>query len=294
MCPRQCKVKRENGETGFCRAGNEAKVALVSVHKWEEPCISGKNGAGTVFFSNCNMRCIFCQNYAISALGYGITVDTGRLAEIFLEQQARGVECLELVTPTQYAAVIAAALKTARTAGLKLTVVCNTNAYETIETIKMLAPYVDVFLPDMKYWDETIARKYSQAPNYAATATAAIRAMYEAAGPAVMAGNMLKKGVLVRHLILPWQYKDSIKIVEWLWKTFGDNIYLSLMNQYTPAYKAAEIPQLNRKLTTFEYQKVIDAALDLGIKNCFVQERASSSKRFIPEFNGDNVLPTGH
>lgn len=265
-------------------------MALVSVHKWEEPCISGKNGAGTVFFSNCNLKCEFCQNYTISAQGYGISVDVARLAEIFLEQQQKNVECLELVTPTHYAPVVIEALKRARAAGLKLTVVYNTNAYESIAVIDQLSTYVDVFLPDLKYFDDAAAQKYSHAPDYFHFAAASIKRMVAAVGPLVMENNLMKKGVLVRHLILPWLYKDSIKIVEWLWSTFGDKIYISLMSQYTPAYNAAAFPKINRKLTTFEYQKVVDAALALGIKNCFVQEKSASSVDFIPVFDGSGVL----
>ncbi len=291
MCARHCNVNREKDELGFCRAGTMAKVALVSVHKWEEPCISGQNGAGTVFFSNCTMRCEFCQNYTISAQGHGVLIDEMRLADIFMEQQARNVECLELVTPTQYIPAIIKALKIARDAGLKLTVVYNTNAYETVESIEMLAEYVDVFLPDMKYFDEAAAAEYSHAPGYFKTASAAIKKMFDITGPAVMENNMLKKGVLVRHLILPWLYKDSIKIVNWLWESFGNDIYISLMNQYTPTYRADKFPKINRKITTYEYQQVVNKALDLGIKKCFVQEKGSSSEKFIPCFNGDNVLP---
>ncbi|MDQ0203652.1 radical SAM protein [Pectinatus haikarae] len=291
LCPRRCKIDRSHDERGFCGAGAQAKVALVSIHKWEEPCISGKKGAGTVFFSHCNLRCEFCQNYAISARGYGVEVDAARLAEIFLEQQGRAVECLELVTPTHYAPIIIEALKRARASGLNLPVVYNTNAYESIEIIDALSEYVDVFLPDLKYFSDDAAGKYSHAPDYFHFATAAIKKMTAVAGPVIMENGLMKKGVLVRHLILPWLYKDSIKIVEWLWATFGSDIYISLMNQYTPAHNAFSISKLNRKLTTYEYQKVVDAALELGIENCFIQEKSASSTDFIPNFDGKGVLP---
>lgn len=279
---------------GFCRSGSKAKIALVSLHKWEEPCITGKTGAGTVFFSNCNLRCEFCQNYEISAQGYGITVDEDRLAEIFLEQQARNAACLELVTPTHYGPVILKALKKARAAGLTLTVVYNTGAYETTELINALSEYVDVFMPDLKYFNDDAAREYSHAPDYFTFASAAIKRMFFHTGPAVLEDGLLKKGVLVRHLILPWLYKDSIKIINWLWENFGNDIYISLMNQYMPSYHACRFPKLNRKLTTYEYQQVANAALDLGITKCFVQEKSSSSTKFVPIFDGRGVLPGCH
>ncbi|WP_196593180.1 radical SAM protein [Pectinatus sottacetonis] len=292
LCPRQCRVSRNDGDLGFCGAAIEPEVALVSVHKWEEPCISGKKGAGTVFFSHCNMRCVFCQNYEISANGYGIRVSEERLAEIFLEQQQRNVECIELVTPMHYAETVVKALAKARKKGLCIPVVYNSNGYESADTIELFADYVDVFLPDLKYFSDVPAVKYSNAPDYFKTASAAIKKMFSITGPFVMEDKMMKKGVLVRHLILPWLYKDSIRIVKWLWENFGDNIYISLMNQYVPMYRAKEFSKINRKITTYEYQKVIDAALELGIKNCFVQERGTSSKKFVPDFNGQGVKRT--
>lgn len=283
-------MDRKIGQKGYCQAGNTAKVALVSIHKWEEPCISGENGAGTVFFSHCNLSCEFCQNHAISAEGYGIDVSEDRLAEIFLQQQSCGVECLELVSPTHYADIIVRALAKAKKNNLSIPVVYNCNGYQSVEEIASLEGYVDVFLPDLKYYDDEYAVKYSHAPGYFTAASKAIKKMFEITGPVVMDNNMLKKGVLVRHLILPWLYKDSIKIMQWLRDNFADDIYISLMNQYIPAHNAINIPKLNRKLTTFEYQKVIDAALAMGIKNCFVQEKSSASIEFIPDFNGANVL----
>lgn len=283
-------MDRKIGQKGYCQAGNTAKVALVSIHKWEEPCISGENGAGTVFFSHCNLSCEFCQNHAISAAGYGIDVSEDRLTEIFLQQQSRGVECLELVSPTHYADIIVRALAKAKKNNLSIPVVYNCNGYQSVEEIASLEGYVDVFLPDLKYYDDEYAVKYSHALGYFTAASKAIKKMFEITGPVVMDNNMLKKGVLVRHLILPWLYKDSIKIMQWLRDNFADDIYISLMNQYIPAHNAINIPKLNRKLTTFEYQKVIDAALAMGIKNCFVQEKSSASIEFIPDFNGANVL----
>lgn len=290
LCPRHCKVNRARGEKGYCRAGSEAKIALVSLHKWEEPCIAGANGAGTVFFSHCTLHCEFCQNYTISAQGYGVTVNEKRLAEIFLQQQTRGATCLELVTPTHYAPIIIHAIAKARSAGLSLPVVYNTNAYMNTDVVDMLSPYVDVFLPDLKYFDDKAALQYSHAPHYFQVASAAIKRMFTAKGPVQFKNTLLKKGILVRHLILPWLYKDSIKIVNWLWSNFGDDIYISLMNQYIPSYNAEKFPKINRSLTTYEYQQVINAALDLGISHCFVQEKSAASTKFVPNFNGSGVI----
>ncbi len=290
LCPRHCAVERKKGQRGYCGAGLLPKVALVSLHEWEEPIISGKNGAGTVFFSHCNLRCEFCQNYEISSNGKGIEVSVERLSNIFLEQQERGASCLELVTPTPYLYPIVEALQRAKKRGLTLTVVYNTNAYVTPEAIELCRGLVDVFLPDLKYSAEQAAISYSHAPHYFAAATAAIEKMFELTGKPEVKRGLLKKGVLVRHLVLPWLYKDSMKILKYLFEHFGNDIYLTIMNQYTPAYNAFKIPKLNRRLTTFEYQKVVDYALNLGFSNCFVQEKSAASENYIPHFDGAGVL----
>ncbi len=292
LCPRQCGVNRLAGQLGYCGAGRLARVALVSLHPWEEPCIAGKSGAGTGFFSHCSLRCLFCQNSAISHEAEGIDVTEERLAEIFLEQQARGAATLDLVTPTHYAPQILAALWTAKERGLTIPVVWNCGGYERPEIVREIAPYVDVFLPDLKYMDENSAAECSDAGDYFSYASAAVSSMVEAKGaPVIGPDGILESGVLVRHMILPGKRKESMGILDWLWESFGDTVMLSLMGQYTPLYRAAEVKGLNRKLTTFEYQSVVDHALDLGITRCYVQDREAASEEFVPVFDGSGVLP---
>lgn len=291
LCPRRCGVDRLAGARGYCGAGRLARVALVSLHPWEEPCIAGSAGAGTVFFSHCSLRCLFCQNAVISHEENGLDVTDERLAEIFLEQQARGAATLDLVTPTHFAPQILTALRIAKSHGLTLPVVWNSSGYESPEMIRAIADEIDVFLPDLKYIDEKSAAECSGARDYFAFASAAIEAMIEAKGtPIFREDGILTRGVLVRHLILPGKRKESMKILDWLWKTFGDKIMLSLMGQYTPMYRAAEVKGLSRKLTTFEYQSVVDHALDLGITRCYVQERGAASEEFVPKFDGTGVI----
>lgn len=291
LCPRHCGVKRLAGERGYCGAGRLARVALVSLHPWEEPCIAGSNGAGTVFFSHCSLRCLFCQNSVISHEENGIDVTEERLAEIFLEQQARGAATLDLVTPTHFAPQVLAALRAAKARGLTLPVVWNSSGYERPETIRAIADEVDVFLPDLKYIDEKSAAECSDARDYFSYASMAIEAMVEAKGaPVLREDGILESGVLVRHLILPGKRKESMKILDWLWEKFGDRVLLSLMGQYTPMYRATEIKGLNRKLTTFEYQSIVDHALKLGITRCYVQERSAASEEFVPKFDGTGVI----
>ncbi len=289
LCPRRCGVNRTMS-VGFCGAGDKVRIALVSLHQWEEPCLVGEKGAGTVFFSYCNLRCVYCQNHEISHGGQGWEVSLERLAEIFLEQQARGAATLDLVTPTHYVPQIITALDMAKARGLTLPVVYNSSAYETTETIAALKGYVDVYLPDMKYKSADSGREYSAAPDYFTHASAAIKAMAEQVGKAELdADGQLRKGVLVRHMVLPGHRHESREIVKWLWDNFGDTIMVSLMNQYTPMYKAAAHKPLNRRLTTFEYESVVDYALSLGLENAYIQERRSASEEFVPDFNGAGV-----
>lgn len=290
LCPRACKVNRLAGEKGFCMAGSLPSAALACLHHWEEPCLSGSAGAGTIFFSHCNLRCAFCQNHTISHEGYGVEVDIPRLAAIFLEQQARGAHNLDLVTPTHYVPQIVEALTLARQDGFSLPVVYNSNAYETVATVSQLAGQVDIFLPDLKYFNSTYAERYSAAPDYFTYASRAIAKMVEIAGsPVFDASGIMQSGVIVRHLALPGLSADSRLILEWLWQTFGNDIYISLMNQYTPVYQAGLFREINRRLTTWEYDKLIDYALELGFENCFIQEGRTASVEYIPEFNGEGV-----
>lgn len=289
LCPRRCGVDRRES-VGFCGAGALARIALVSLHHWEEPCLTGDNGAGTVFFSYCNLRCCFCQNHEISHGGKGVEVTDERLAELFMEQQQRGAATLDLVTPTHYVPQIIHALDMAREKGFQLPVVYNSGAYETVETIESLRDYVDVFLPDLKYIEAASAKEYSQAEDYFPVASAAIRRMVEIAGSLQFdEDGQLRRGVLVRHLVLPGHRHESMRVLDWLWQTFGDTIQISLMNQYTPMYKAAEHKGMNRRLTTFEYESVVNHAVDLGITNCYVQEGQTASEKFVPTFDNRGV-----
>ena len=289
LCPRNCGVDRYKS-LGFCGAGALPKVALVSLHPWEEPCLTGANGAGTVFFSYCNLRCCFCQNHEISHGGQGEEVTVARLAEIFLEQQERGAATLDLVTPTHYVPQIIEALKMAKAKGFKLPVVYNSGAYEQVETIDALQGVVDIYLPDLKYFSGESAGAYSEAADYPEVAKAAIKAMFEQVGPLQFNDDgSLAKGVIVRHMVLPGHRRESMEILEWLWQEFGDKVQISLMSQYTPMYRAGEHKNLKRRLTTFEYDSVVEHAMELGITRCYTQERRAASEEYVPEFNGAGV-----
>lgn len=285
LCPRLCAVDRKE-TIGFCGAG-ELKVARAMLHKWEEPCISGKNGAGAVFFSYCNLRCSYCQNYEISRDGNGKEISVERLADIFTNLKNMGAETLDLVTPAHFSPQIKKALLIAKDKGLDIPVVYNTGGYERAEIIKEISSVVDVFMPDFKYFSDELAKKYSSANDYVQTVKAAINAMYEAKGKFKIENGIMTKGVLIRHLVLPGQRKDSMKILKYLYETFGDNIYLSLMGQYVPTPYVAK--ELNRKLTTFEYESVVNYAVDLGFKHAYTQEKTAAAKDFIPDFNGCGV-----
>lgn len=292
LCPRMCGVDRTAGQRGYCGADDKIRIALVSLHKWEEPCLTGKKGAGTVFFSYCNMGCLFCQNYDISHDGKGIDVDTQRLAEIFMEQQARGAASLDLVTPTHYSLQIVEALEIAKARGFSLPVVYNCGGYERPGIIEQLRGHVDIFLPDLKYHDEIPAREYSAAPGYFKYASSSIEKMYDITGPCQFdSEGQMTRGVLVRHLILPGHSGDSCAILDYLHGMFGDGIYVSLMNQYTPMPAVSCVKNLKRRLTTYEYELVVDHALSLGMENCFVQDGSAAGEGLIPIFSGSNVLP---
>ena len=289
LCPRNCGVDRTK-RAGFCGAGEKIRVALVSLHKWEEPCLVGENGAGTVFFSHCNLKCVYCQNFEISSGGRGEEISIERLAEIFLEQQERGAANVELVTPTHYVPQICAALDLAKANGLKLPVVYNTSAYENLSTLELLRDRVDIFLPDLKYFSDEAAVTFSRAPNYFNAASAAIRKMVELVGaPAFSATGNMTRGVIVRHLILPNFRRDSIKILDWLYENFGDRIFISLMNQYTPVFRAGEYKKISRRLTTFEYDSVVKHAVEIGVENCYIQIGRTAEEKFIPRFDGSGV-----
>lgn len=291
ICPRNCGVDRLNGKTGYCGAGALTRVALVSLHQWEEPCLVGEKGAGTVFFSYCNLHCVFCQNSTISRNGNGIEVSTERLAEIFTEQQERGAATLDLVTPDHYAPLIVEALKLAKADGLTIPVVWNSSGYEKIETIEAVAPFVDIFLPDLKYYSAELSTRYSSAADYFSVASKAILKMAELKGiPQTDKNGLMQQGVLVRHMVLPNARRDSMALLDWIAENLRGKVKLSLMNQYTPLFQSAKFKELNRRLTTFEYDSVVDHALDLGLNDCYVQERRAASAEYVPDFDGSGVL----
>jgi len=290
LCARRCGADRNAGRTGVCGVTAETRVARAALHMWEEPCISGPDGSGTVFFAGCSLGCVFCQNRSISRGAAGRVVTTEELAGIFLGLREQKANNINLVTPTHYAPAVIDAVRIARDQGLAVPIVYNTGTYETVETVSSLKETVDVFMPDLKYFDPALAEKYAKAPDYFATASAAIAAMREIAGPPVFdERGMMKRGVLVRHLIIPGHTKDSKKVLEYLSREYGKDIYVSIMNQYTPmAGIENAFPELGRKLTKREYDKVVDYAIGLGIENAFIQEGGAAKESFIPEFMGKN------
>ena len=285
LCPRNCMVNRNKGEIGFCKSGNKIRIAKAYLHMWEEPCITGKNGSGTIFFSGCNLRCIFCQNYYISELNNGVEIEIEKFADICLDLQNRGATNINLVTPTHYVPLIIEGIKIAREKGLKIPIVYNSSGYEMVDTIKLLEGIVDVYLPDFKYYDNEYALKYSGCRDYFEYTEKAIREMVRQQHKCIFdkEGNMIK-GVIVRHLILPDREEDSKKILEYLYKEYKNKIFYSIMNQYTPVRKC-KYEELNKKVDNSVYDKVIDYAWNLGIRKAFIQEEGTVSESFIPEFD---------
>ena len=284
LCPRKCGVNRYEN-IGYCGANNKIKVAYYSLHMWEEPVISGTNGSGTIFFSNCNLRCLYCQNKKISIDGYGKYISNKRLKEIMLELQERGAHNINLVTPTHYVPQIASVLHKVKNNDLNIPIVYNTSSYENVGTLIMLRGLVDIYLADLKYYDDDLAKKYSLCDNYFEVATMAIDEMYRQAPKIVLDDNgMMQKGLIVRVLILPNHVSDAKKIIDYLYKTYGDDIYISIMSQYTPVNKC-KYDNLNRKITEDEYEKVINYVLTIGVNNAFIQEGDSADESFIPDFN---------
>lgn len=293
ICPRTCKVNREKGQTGVCKVTSQLKVARAALHFWEETCISGTKGSGTVFFSGCSMHCVFCQNEDISQGRVGKEISRERLTEIFLELQEKGANNINLVTPGQYVPHIVWAVEKARNEGLKLPVVYNTSSYEKIDTLKHLEGIVDVYLPDFKYYNPELAAKYSKAPDYPEVAKKAIAEMvrqqpspvfYESEGQ-----ELMKNGVIVRQLLLPGQLQDAKHIIKYLHDTYGEQIYISLMNQYTPLSHVEKYPELNKKVSKRSYEKYIDYAIEIGVENGFIQEGDVAEECFIPKFDGEGV-----
>lgn len=288
ICPHKCGINRNEGQIGRCKASEKIKIALYSTHNFEEPCISGENGSGTVFFSNCNLNCVYCQNYEISQQGKGKEITIEELAQIFLEQQSKNVENINLVTPTSYTFQIIEAIKIARENGLKIPIVYNTNGYETVETIRKLDGYVDIYLPDLKYAENEKAYKYSKIENYFEIATNAIKEMVRQAGkPEFDENGIMKKGVMIRHLVLPENMENSKKVLKWINDNLKNYVYISVMAQYFPTYKAKydeKYKELNRKLTENEWKQIEDYIDFLGFENGFVQELGEHEEEYVPKW----------
>ncbi len=285
MCPHECKVNRLNGNIGRCRSTDKIKIALVSLHQYEEPCISGKNGSGTIFFSNCNLSCMYCQNYEISQEGKGFEISIEELAKIMLEQQNKGAHNINLVTPTMYAVQIIEAIKIAKGKGLNIPILYNTNGYESVETINMLNGYIDVYMPDLKYYSDDIAKKYSNVDKYFMVTTKAIKKMISQVGyPIFDEEGMIKKGVIIRHLVLPNHMQNTKNILKWIKENLSDRIYVSIMAQYFPTYKAKEDLLLNRKINKKEYKQIETFLYTLDLKNGYMQELGEHEEEYVPDF----------
>ena len=284
ICPHNCKINRTKNP-GRCKSTDKIKIALYSIHNFEEPCISGEKGSGTIFFSNCNMNCVFCQNYEISQLGRGKEITIEELANVMIKQQERNVQNINLVTPTSYALHIVEAIKIARKKGLKIPIVYNTNGYESVETLKLLEGYVDIYLPDLKYYYDDLAKKYSKVDNYFEIATKAIQEMYRQVGTPVLDENgVMKKGLMIRHLILPNEVQNSKKVLKWVKENIDSNVYVSIMAQYFPTYKAKEIPKIARKITKEEYEKVENYLYELDLENGYIQELGEHEEEYVPRW----------
>lgn len=290
LCPRECGVDRTLGQKGYCKVADQLVVARAALHFWEEPCISGEEGSGTVFFSGCAMGCVYCQNHniAIGMAGKVITIE--RLSDIFMELEEKKANNINLVTPSHYVPQIAEAIKMARQKGLKIPMVYNSSAYEKVETLELLEGLIDIYLPDLKYLENETAIRYSNVKDYFKYATKAIEEMVRQVGePSFEKRDMMTKGVIVRHLVLPGHLKESKGIIKYLHDTYGNKIFISIMNQYTPMDSIKKYPELNRRITEEEYNEIVDYAIELGVEQGFIQEGETASESFIPEFNEEGV-----
>ena len=284
ICPHKCGVDRTK-QIGRCKSTDKIKIALYSIHNFEEPCISGEKGSGTIFFSNCNMNCIYCQNYEISQQGKGKEITIEELANIMLEQQEKGVENINLVTPTSYVLHIIEAIKIAKNKGLNIPIVYNTNGYESIETLKMLEGYIDIYLPDLKYYFNELGQKFSNVNNYFEVTTKAIQEMYRQVGvPQLNTQGIMKKGLMIRHLVLPNNIENSKKVLKWIKENIDNNVFVSVMAQYFPTYKAKNVDELNRKLTKKEYEEIENYLYDLDLENGYIQELGEHEEEYVPKW----------
>lgn len=290
LCPRNCGVDRLAGQKGFCGVDAGIMVARAALHMWEEPCISGKEGSGAVFFSGCSLGCAFCQNRTISKGQSGKVITVEHLAELFLDLQAQKANNINLVTAGHFLPQVREALILAKEQGLTIPVVYNSSGYEKAEMLRYLEGLVNIYLPDLKYLEADLAGKYSHAKDYPEVAMKALEEMVrQVRTPEFDERGMMKKGVIVRHLLLPGHVRNSKKVLEYLYGTYGDQIYISLMNQYTPMPAMKDDPQLSRKVTDREYDRLLDHAISFGVTNCFIQEGETAKESFIPEFNGEGI-----
>ena len=290
LCPRNCGVNRAAGQKGYCKETWEIRLARAALHFWEEPCISGSGGSGTVFFTGCSLGCVYCQNRTVSSGQIGKAVSLERLIDIFFELKEQGAHNINLVTPDHYLPQVAEALRQAKDKGLALPVVYNCSGYEKPESLRLLDGLVQIYLPDFKYWDDQLGLKYSRVPDYRLHASRALAEMVRQTGfPVFDRDGMMKQGVIVRHLVLPEHTEDSKNVIRYLYETYGGLIYISIMNQYTTVGSHPDMPELNRKLTEEEYDQVVDYAISLGVENGFIQEGETAEESFIPAFTTEGV-----
>lgn len=285
LCPRDCHVDRTRKERGVCGQTDEIFAARAALHMWEEPCISGDAGSGAVFFSGCSLGCVYCQNQKIADGSVGKAISTERLSEIFLDLQEQGALNINLVTAGHFVPQVIEALNMAKRQGLNLPVVYNTSGYEKVDTLKMLEGVVDIYLPDFKYLDCGLAQKYSFAPDYPVVAKAALAEMVRQIGAAQFRGEQMLRGVIVRHLVLPGYVEESKKVISYLYHTYKNQIFISILNQYTPMPQLDRYPELARRVEDDEYDQVVDYAIEIGVENGFIQEGETASESFIPEFD---------
>lgn len=290
LCPRKCGINRSTGQTGVCGVSSEIKVARAALHYWEEPCISGKRGSGAVFFSGCSLHCVFCQNREISDGKEGKVISKERLSDIFMELADKGANNINLVTPGQYIPDIVWAVNDAKSRGMKLPIIYNTSGYENVTELKLLEGIVDVYLPDFKYMDSTLSAMYSRAKDYPSVAKQALSEMVRQQPDVVIddATGLIQKGVIVRQLLLPGHVNDAKAVLKYLYDTYHDHVYISMMSQFTPI-ALKDYPEINRTVTRREYERLVDYALKIGITNAFIQEGDVAKDSFIPAFNCEGV-----
>ena len=290
LCPRKCGINRSTGQTGICGVSSEIKVARAALHYWEEPCISGKRGSGAVFFSGCSLHCVFCQNREISDGKEGKVISKERLSDIFIELADKGANNINLVTPGQYIPDIVWAVNDAKSRGMKLPIIYNTSGYENVTELKLLEGIVDVYLPDFKYMDSTLSARYSRAKDYPSVAKQALSEMVRQQPDVVIddATGLIQKGVIVRQLLLPGHVNDAKAVLKYLYDTYHDHVYISMMSQFTPI-ALKDYPEINRTVTRREYERLVDYALEIGITNAFIQEGDVAKDSFIPAFDCEGV-----